>query len=313
MIGSGGADGYVTRGIPHAWLVSPKGKVVWEGYPTDLKVEQIQEHLKDVRLAPRFELPEKMKETENALNEGRFGHGLRLLKEHAEGADGKLTKTARETADKVMAYGKERLQEAEDLIGQDGYGNAVEILTDLMTSFQGTEIADRARARQTALREDPRIRVELEGRNCWPERTNSSPKAPAPGRRVHRADHEIQEVREQQRTQEGPAISGVDRPDRRVMMSVPLRLCALLVGWSASMFAGASALASGELASSSQNDGQFAQSTQGGSSRNRGWIRPATTTSPEMSILAWIDPTGRTSSPRTGSTHLRLPPTAGRR
>ena len=29
MIGSGGADGYVTKGIPHAWLVSPQGQVVW--------------------------------------------------------------------------------------------------------------------------------------------------------------------------------------------------------------------------------------------------------------------------------------------
>jgi thiol-disulfide isomerase/thioredoxin len=163
MIGSGGARGYVTAGIPHAWLVSPQGQVVWEGYPTDLKAEQIQEHLKHVTLPPRFELPRKMKDAESALNARRFGDGMQLLKEHAEGADDNLAKIARDTADQVMAYGQERLRKAEDLIKLDGYGHATEILTDLVKSFHDTEIAARARARQTALREDPRIRVELEG------------------------------------------------------------------------------------------------------------------------------------------------------
>ena len=163
MVGSGGADGYVTRGIPHAWLVSPKGTIVWEGYPTDLRVELIQEHLRDVTLSPRFELPKTMQDIEDALNKGRFGSGLRSLKAHSNGADSQLATIARETADKVMAYGQERLQRAEDLIGQNGYGHAAEILADLTTSFHGTEIADHARTRQAALRQDPRIRVELEG------------------------------------------------------------------------------------------------------------------------------------------------------
>lgn len=163
MIGSGGADGYVTRAIPHAWLVSPKGRIVWEGYPSDLKVDQIQEHLKDVVLPPQFELPGKLKDAEHALNAGSFGDGLRLLNEHADAADRELAGIARNAADRVVAYGKERLQEAENLIRRDEYGNAARVLTDLMTSFTGTEIADYAREREAALRKDPRIGIELEG------------------------------------------------------------------------------------------------------------------------------------------------------
>ena len=173
MVGSGGADGYVTKGIPHAWLVSPQGKVVWEGYPTDLKAEQIQEHLKGVMLSPQFELPEKMKDAESALNARRFGDGMQLLKEHADGADGNLAKIARDTTDQVMAYGQERLRKAEDLIKQDGYGHATEILTDLVKSFHSTEIAARARTGRPLFVKTPEFVLNWRGRNCSPGRANS--------------------------------------------------------------------------------------------------------------------------------------------
>lgn len=57
-------------------------------------------------------------------------------------------------------------------------------------------------------------------------------------------------------------------------MGVSLKLCVLFAGWTASMFAGAFAMASGEYVSSPQSEGQRAQPAHSGSDRNRSWVQP---------------------------------------
>ena len=52
---------------------------------------------------------------------------------------------------------------SQHLLTRSDYGKASRVLKDLMTSFSGTEIADSARTRDAALRQDPRIGVEFEG------------------------------------------------------------------------------------------------------------------------------------------------------
>jgi thiol-disulfide isomerase/thioredoxin len=163
LIGSGGAKGYVTRSIPHAWLISPAGKIIWEGYPTDLKEEVIREQLKNVSLPMRFELPAAMNAAEEALNAGHFGEGLRLLKSHADGSDPELVRSAHKTTDRVLAQGREWLQEADRLAKKAEYAQAGRLLRGLITSFDGSEIEASARARDAALREDPQSGVEYEG------------------------------------------------------------------------------------------------------------------------------------------------------
>ena len=60
LLAVGGAPDYRTDGIPHGWLVSPQGSIVWEGHPASLTNGTIEEHLKGVRMAPSPDLPKEL-------------------------------------------------------------------------------------------------------------------------------------------------------------------------------------------------------------------------------------------------------------
>jgi cytochrome c biogenesis protein CcmG, thiol:disulfide interchange protein DsbE len=123
-----GANEYKTSGIPHAWLVSPKGEIVWEGHPGSLKESQIEENLTGVRLTPTFSFPRELRGAERDLNAGKYSAGLKTLEDHLKKPKSPETGAAAKAAiEQVKEYGASQLKEAEDLAKDGDYGEAAAI------------------------------------------------------------------------------------------------------------------------------------------------------------------------------------------
>jgi hypothetical protein len=164
LIAIGGAPGYKTSGIPHAWLVSGDQEIVWEGHPGSLTNGQIEEHLKGVRLVPTFELPKELRTAQSALDKGNFGSGLKALEKYLESPkDDEVAKAAKEAVEKINAYGKSQLEAAETYAKEAFYTDAIEILTVTEKSFKGTEVGDKAKARKDEWMKDSVIKAEIQG------------------------------------------------------------------------------------------------------------------------------------------------------
>ena len=161
LIAIGNAPGYETTGIPHAWLVSPKGTIVWEGQSKDLTDAKIEEHLKDVVLAPTFALPKELKNAEKDLNAGNYAGGVKALETYLK-KPGSAEAAAKEALEKVKAHGTRQLQIAEELAAAREYADAADLLTSVQKSFKGQEPAEKAKSTLDAWKKDKTIQLEIE-------------------------------------------------------------------------------------------------------------------------------------------------------
>jgi hypothetical protein len=154
---------YRSRSIPHAWLVSPKGKLVWGGHPGSLRASLIERALKEVVVQPRFSLPAPLAKAEKDLNEGRFGAGISSLEVYlnAPKEDG-VAPAATKALSRVRKYGQSKLEEARGFATAGDYTYAVRILRDLERGFEGSAVAEQAKAQHQAWMGDEKVRAELE-------------------------------------------------------------------------------------------------------------------------------------------------------
>lgn len=157
------APEYKSSGIPHAWLVSPKGEIVWEGHPSGLKEAQIEEHIKGASMTPQFTLPRELKTAESHLNAGKFADGIKALETHLKKPKSPSTETAaREALEQAKSYGDSRLKLVENLAKEQDYGSGAEILRELQTNFKGHEVGDKAKGLLGEWKKDAAIKLELD-------------------------------------------------------------------------------------------------------------------------------------------------------
>ena len=144
--------------------MSPKGEVVWEGHPGDLKESLIEEHLVGVRLTPVYSFPRELRSAERDLNAGKYSAGLKALEDHLKKPKSTETGAAATAAiEQVKEYGTSRLKEAEDLAKDRDYGDAAVILRGLEKSFKGLETGDKASTLLAEWKKDEKIKLELDG------------------------------------------------------------------------------------------------------------------------------------------------------
>jgi hypothetical protein len=144
--------------------VSPKGEVVWEGHPAELKETLIEEHLKDARLTPTFALPKELRSIEKDLNAAKYAAGLKALEEHLKKPKSSETEAAAKTAvEQVNAFGAAQLKQTDELAKDRDYGAAAEILRSLEKSFKGVETGDKAAKQLADWKKDDKIKLELDG------------------------------------------------------------------------------------------------------------------------------------------------------
>ncbi len=131
---------YTTRGIPHGWVLDAEGKCIWEGHPSGIKNETIEEWIKD--LAPgkiTREVSKPLKSAVEAYNKGQFGKAYEAVAEHLTAEDEKVKADAEYVngvIEKRKAAGEakaKKLREAGDLV------KLVPVLEEESKGWEGSE------------------------------------------------------------------------------------------------------------------------------------------------------------------------------
>jgi len=161
----GGAGGYKTRGIPHAWLVAPNGKIVWKGHPSGVNTSIIQEHIKTVRLRPTFKFDGALKKANKSLNSGKYNKGIQALEKAIERNpdDADLIARAEEAIAQVNKFGEDEFASVDEYAKAGYYPEAMAKLQWLTKSFKGTSIGERADEKYGEWKKDSTVKAEISG------------------------------------------------------------------------------------------------------------------------------------------------------
>jgi thiol-disulfide isomerase/thioredoxin len=164
LIAIKGADEYQTDSIPHGWLISPRGEVVWEGHPADLKESAIEEQLKTALVAPKIALPKDLKSIERDIASAKYGEAMKALESQVKKPKTPEAGAAAQTAlDQLKTYGTKRLEQAGTHAKAGDYGEAASVLKDLEKSYKGNEVGDKARDQLAEWKKDDKVKLELDG------------------------------------------------------------------------------------------------------------------------------------------------------
>ena len=162
LIAIGGAPGYQTRGIPHAWLVDTKGLIVWEGHPGNLKDQQIEALVKDYRPWPTLKLGGALKKASAYVNAGRLGDGIKELAKYLKKPkDDTVAADAEKALKRIEAFGATNLAEAEAAITKGDFDEAITAFKVLEKSFKGHDLGDKGKARLKELGKDKTTKLEI--------------------------------------------------------------------------------------------------------------------------------------------------------
>ena len=164
IVAVGGGAGYRYRFVPHAWLVSSTGRIVWEGNPRKLPGEVLARELKSVRFTPVIKLPAELKKARRFFQKGDFGKGIKSLTEYLEEPESKkVAKRAKRAIKKAQRFGSDKLKSAMKDAKDGYYEEAIESLTALKKMFKGHNTGDRAATTLKKWTKDQTVKTELAG------------------------------------------------------------------------------------------------------------------------------------------------------
>lgn len=158
-----GRDVYNVGSLPHAWLLGPRGTVLWKGHPSSLQEATIQQALTEARVAPALELPASMKKASLYLTHSKLDSAVKELERHAKRPknDGEDA-TAKAAIEALTGYGKGLLEKAESHIEAGAFHLALELLDLVETSYKRHALGKQAKDRKAALKKDKTTRTEVE-------------------------------------------------------------------------------------------------------------------------------------------------------
>jgi len=159
---AGNKTDYTAPAIPASWLISPKGEIVWNGHPSSLKNDVIEEQLKDARMGPEIELPEALANVRKPVEEEKWGDALKALERALKAKpEEDVAKAAQAAIDAINAWGEERLKVVDELAKEGDYLAGLEALVEVQKQFKGSDIADRARDKARDCNSDREIKNEI--------------------------------------------------------------------------------------------------------------------------------------------------------
>ncbi|MGE3166714.1 MAG: hypothetical protein AB7O52_17565 [Planctomycetota bacterium] len=161
LVGLANAGEYSSSGIPHAWLISADGRLLWEGHPGSVPVATIEEELKNVRVVPDLGLSEKFKKVDAYLKAGAIAKALKDLERAEAGDDAAMAAEAKEAKAKLLAFGQKQLERAEAMGKEQYYADGLKILQELEKSFKGTEVGDKSGQRYDEWDKDKVIKEHI--------------------------------------------------------------------------------------------------------------------------------------------------------
>jgi hypothetical protein len=159
--------------LPRYFLLTPDGRVAWEGNPGTLDDRTLAGFLERARLWRPEEVSKLLRPAADAFVRGKYALAVKKAdevlpevkhrREYKQPLDGTEEKDAAVVKDAVRDIATIRLAAADRLAKDRWSLDAREILEDLARDFAGTEHEGKARERLQAIHDDPRAQLEIEG------------------------------------------------------------------------------------------------------------------------------------------------------
>ena len=164
VIEDGGASGkaFGVSGIPHAFLIDPDGKLVWDGHPASLTEAVIEGAL--TKAAPLFEaLDGPLAPVQELLDQGMDGKALGLLQTLLQGdkLDDKHKRLASFRIRPLERSATRAFAAVDKQIERNRQFEAVVALQDLALRYQGSEQGRQAEARLAVMAKDKDLKREV--------------------------------------------------------------------------------------------------------------------------------------------------------
>jgi len=151
------ADGGV--GIPHAYVVDARGKVVGEGVPGEGRIEELLAAAFDPALGR--DVHGMLKSAAKLYEKGQVGKAWSAAERYAEHEDREVKADALYIRERAEAYAAWMRKMVEGAIEDKDYAQAVDDLETMPKTFDGMEAAQWAAETAKKLDADPEVATEL--------------------------------------------------------------------------------------------------------------------------------------------------------
>lgn len=164
------AKAFGVSGVPHAFLISHEGVVIWEGHPKSAELNQkVRDAVSAIPQDPFTEMEKEKdfsKRLKSALKDAqkrKFSAAVASCKKVVddEKASEKEKSDAKKVADKIEEIGKSELDSASSLSAKKWYYDALEILKKIEKDFAGLDVAKTASEKIAEIEKDESAKEEI--------------------------------------------------------------------------------------------------------------------------------------------------------
>jgi len=179
-------EGYGSGGIPHAYLIAPDGKVVWDGHPGSLPSGQVEKLLRKTKDFYVRKVAPEVKPAAAAFSKGNLAEAERLASEIKEkaGAGRESVVDAEYIVARVAAMRTAWNRKVENGAKTGLYLDVLDTLGKIQKHFAGTEEAQAAATRLAELKADPDVKVELKASKSLEKLAEAKTKAGKSGKKL---------------------------------------------------------------------------------------------------------------------------------
>jgi hypothetical protein len=156
-------EGYGSGGIPHAYLISPDGKVVWDGHPASLSNAAVEKLLRKTKDFYIRKVAPEAKPAAAAFSKGKLADAEKLANaiKGKEGAGREAVADAEYVLARVGAMRVAWNGKVESGSKSGVYLDVFDALGKIQKHFSGTEEAQAAAKKLAELKADPSVKLEL--------------------------------------------------------------------------------------------------------------------------------------------------------
>lgn len=156
-------EAYGSGGIPHAYLIAPDGKVVWDGHPGQLQDGQVEKLLRKTRDFYVRKVVAEVKPAAAAFSKGKLveAHELATAIKEQEGAGREAIADAEYVLGRVEAMRTAWKRRVESGVKSGLYLDVFDTLGKIQKHFAGTEEAQAATEKLAELKADPNVKLEI--------------------------------------------------------------------------------------------------------------------------------------------------------
>jgi hypothetical protein len=139
-------------GIPHAFLIGPTGRIVWEGHPGTLTEKIISKALVGALPKPLYEFPASAAAVKSALIKRKYATALEEVAKLSEADGAELKKAITDLVSARVGSMNASLKEGDFLTAQEDAGALAKELAGLPELAEATKALDEIKASKDAAR-----------------------------------------------------------------------------------------------------------------------------------------------------------------